>query len=87
MGVGKRLVLFSVEGSPKLLWRGEGNVTVELERGYLASSCLLTGGAWLADGDAPPPALRVGGGMLATVANYFRPLIAIAGNTTTPAAT
>ncbi len=77
MGVGKRLVLFSVEGSPKLLWRGEGNVTVELERGYLASSCLLTGGAWLADGDAPPPTLRVGGGMLASVANHFRPLLAI----------
>jgi hypothetical protein len=83
LGVGKRLVLFSVDGLPKLLWRGEGNTTAELERGYLASSCRITGGAWLADADIPPPELRVSGGVLASVANQFRPLLAIAGSATT----
>jgi hypothetical protein len=79
LGVGRRMVLFSLAGAPKLLWRGEGDVTVELERGYLASSCRITGGKWLADGDASPTTLRITGGMLATVASHFRPLVAIAG--------
>lgn len=79
LGVGKRLVLFSVGGQPKLLWRGEGDVSVELERGYLACSCRITGGKWLADGDVPAPTVRIAGGMLSTMANHFRPLVAIAG--------
>ena len=86
LGVGKRLVLFSLSGGPKLLWRGEGDMTIEMERGYLASSCRITGGKWLADGDVPPPTLRVAGGMLATVANHFRPLVAIAGEKNAAAA-
>jgi hypothetical protein len=77
LGVGRRMVLFSLAGAPKLLWRGEEDVTVELERGYLASSCRITGGKWLADGDASPTTLRITGGMLATVASHFRPLVAI----------
>ena len=78
IGIGKRLVLFSVDGPPKLLWRSEGDATIELDRGYLAASARISGGKWLADGELPPPTLRVSGGMLAAVANHFRPLVAIA---------
>ncbi len=82
LGVGNRMVLFSVEGSPKLLWRGEGNVSADIERGYLASSCRITGGTWLADADAAPLELRVSGGVLSSAGHHFRPLLAIAGGAT-----
>jgi hypothetical protein len=85
IGVGRRLVLFSVDGPPKLLWHSEGDASIELDRGYLASSCRISGGKWLADGEVPPPTLRIGGGMLSAVANHFRPLAAIAAQSATGA--
>ena len=78
LGVGPRLVLFSVDGSPKLLWRGEGNISASLERSYLGTSCRISGGTWLADADVSPPEVRVSGGLLAGATNHFRPLLAIA---------
>jgi hypothetical protein len=49
LGAGSRLILVAVEDAPQLLWRGTGMVRAEISRGYLSSSCRLTGGAWLPD--------------------------------------
>ena len=50
--------------------RGLTDVVV-IERGYLASSCRITGGTWLADADAAPLELRVSGGVLSSAGNQF----------------
>lgn len=81
VGIGRRLVLFSVAGEPKLLWRGEGDVSIEVERGYLSTTCRISGGKWLADEEQRPPVLRISTSVLKSVTQPFKPLIEIAEST------
>lgn len=75
LGAGSRLILVLVADAPQLLWRGEGTVRAELGRGFLNSSCRLTGGVWLPDPQQPPPAIRIGSTLVTNFGDLFKPLL------------
>ncbi|HTN73933.1 MAG TPA: hypothetical protein VL096_01755 [Pirellulaceae bacterium] len=76
VGLGQRLVVFSLAERPVLLWRGETALTAQRVRGYLASDIRLHGGEWLGDLRAAMPVVRVAGPLIASHDSYFKPLLA-----------
>lgn len=76
VGVGARLVAFTLAEVPRLLWEGDASVVARCQRGYLVSDCELTGGAWLTGEPSTPPIIRVAGAAFAKYTNYFASLTA-----------
>lgn len=78
LGVDDRLILFSVEGEPRVLWRSEKNISTSRLRSIFSSALELRGGKWLDDDSTETPVLHVAGPTLMSFANYFSPLNAFA---------
>jgi hypothetical protein len=76
LGVDDRLLLFTPDPEPKLLWRGEvSQVRPEVVRGYVTAHCELKGGHWVADRGLPAPGLHVGAPLVGSATAHFRPLL------------
>jgi len=83
LGVGQRLVLFTAGDQPKVVWRGNTSVHAEPTRHLLLTSCRLTGGTWLTDGQSPL-AMRIPTGLVSTYTAFFRPLLAMVASPASP---
>ena len=75
-GIGKRLVGFTIEDKPRLIWQGDSRVQLQRAKGYLRDGCQLTGGSWLGESTLAVPSLSVQGTVLSTYRSYFAPLVA-----------
>jgi hypothetical protein len=81
LGVGQRLILFSIGDQPRVVWRGApGTVHAEAGRQLLATHCRLTGGQWQAPAIVQPLAIRLNGGLVANYSQFFRPLLSLLGD-------
>jgi hypothetical protein len=79
LGVGSRLVLFAAGDQPRILWRANASeVHAEHCRQMLVSSCRLTGGQWLLEGETQPLSIRLPTSLVSSYAGYFKPLLALA---------
>lgn len=76
LGVGSRLLVFSLAESPQLIWEGAATVQAQRLKGYLLSDCELTGGRWLVAESSAPPLVRVAGAAFSRYEAYFAPLLA-----------
>lgn len=82
LGVSDRLILFTVVGEPRVLWRGEGDVTTSRSRSLLSSVLEIHGGKWLEDESIETPVLHVAGPTLMSFQKYFAPLTELAASKT-----
>jgi hypothetical protein len=86
VGVADRLVIFTIADRPMLLWRADGDVSLERLPGLLAGDVRLTGGRWLGDVRTQQPRVRVGGPLMGRQEAYFKPLFdRCAASSTAPA--
>jgi hypothetical protein len=75
LGAGQRLILFGLEDDqPLLVWRGEGKIELNQEKGILSSTAYLRGGLWLQESSGIFPVIRITGPMVKSIGNYFGPL-------------
>ena len=79
LGTRDRLIAFSLEDAPRLIWRGDRSVTAERARGYVNHECRLRGGAWLDDRFLESSALRVPGRLHRRYQAFFAPLLDFCG--------
>lgn len=84
VGTANRATLIEAGEEPRVLWRGETNLTMQAEKGLISSECRLSGGQWLQDGSIPTPIIVIAGPMISSYASYFRPLQRLASARATP---
>ena len=88
LGAGKQLTLFAAGDQPRVVWQAApGEVHAEHCRQMLVSSCRLTGGQWLLNGQTPPLAIRLPTSLVSTYTGYFKPLLAMLDGTRSVPAT
>ncbi len=75
VGIGKRLVCFTIDDPPILLWQGDAQVDLTRVKGYLCDGCQVTGGQWLQSPARETPGLLLTGHALRRYRRYFAPLI------------
>jgi hypothetical protein len=71
VGVGNRLVAFTMEDTPQLLWEGDSNIKAEYAKGYVKGSCQLTGGRWLEESISSTPRLLLKGTLIGSSKRHF----------------
>ena len=76
LGVDDRLIMFTVEGEPRVLWRGDSAASLRRSRGLITSVMELRGGEWLEDDSITEPILHIAGPTLMGFEKYFEPLTA-----------
>ncbi len=82
LGAGDRLIAFSVEDTPRLIWRGDANVTLDRARTLVGQDCRIHGGQWMeplrieADEVAT---LRVPGRFHRRFQSFYAPLLRFCG--------
>jgi hypothetical protein len=74
VGVGNRLVVFTMGDTPQLLWEGDRNIKAEYARGYVKGSCQLNGGRWLYESITSTPRLLLKGTLIGSSKRHFNPL-------------
>lgn len=74
VGVGRRLVSFTMADGPRLIWQGDNQVRFECSEGRLKGGCRLIGGAWLDSEIGSTPVLLLRGAILKGNRRYFAPL-------------
>ncbi len=74
VGVGDRLVTFTLGDTPVLLWEGDRRVSVELIKGRVRGGCHISGGRWLNDEIPSTPVLFLKSPFLTSMRRYFAPL-------------
>ena len=75
LGVGDRLLAFTVAEGPKLVWEGDATVRPQCLPGYVINDCALVGGRWLVPEPSSPPAVRIAGLPLTKYEKHFAPLV------------
>jgi hypothetical protein len=80
LGAGQQLTLFAAGDQPRVVWRAAvGEVHAEHCRQMLVSSCRLTGGQWMVNGQTQPLAIRLPTSLVSTYTGYFKPLLSMLG--------
>lgn len=74
VGVGKRLVAFTIRDMPELVWEGDSRVRLEPIKGRVRSDCRITGGRWLDGTLTSIPVLLLKGALLSGSRRYFAAL-------------
>ena len=75
VGVGDRLVAFTMTDVPELIWEGDATTTCEYLHGRFRSNCRLTGGRWLTQATDATPTIFLRGPGFGRSKRHFRPLI------------
>ncbi len=75
VGVGKRLIAFTMADTPELVWEGDAQVELEYIKGRIRSDCRLTGGRWLNPTTNATPTIFLRGTIIGRSKRHFRPLI------------
>lgn len=75
VGVGERLVAFTMGAMPELVWEGDAQIQLDYIKGRIRSDCRLTGGRWLHATTDAEPTLLLRGVVLGKSRRHFRPLI------------
>ncbi|NLS94402.1 MAG: hypothetical protein GXX96_19775 [Planctomycetaceae bacterium] len=83
VGVGRRLVAFTMRDGPELLWEGDRQVALELVKGRVRGACRIRGGRWVDPATDSTPTLLVRGRMLGGGKRYFAALKAFVLRATT----
>jgi hypothetical protein len=82
LGSGDRLVAFSLEDTPRLIWRGGPTVTLERVRTLVGQDCRIRGGEWIEAPSASPnqvATLRVPGRFHRRYQSFFAPILQFCG--------
>ena len=75
-GIGERLIGFTIEDQPRIVWQGDRRVRVQRTMQHWRSGCQITGGNWTGEATETSPRLLVSGTALSRYRKYFAPLIA-----------